>query len=213
MEVLVDNKSVDDAFIADGITLEDALRHLQEKVCAAGSMVTALRCDGREVPASAMAETLGKPAASFQRLEISTGTREALVLDALKEASSCLTQTQEACREVAVLLTEGRTDDAVKDLRECLSVWQKIHDAIGKSIEILELDAEQMTVGERTLLELISRPKGVLLQVKDALIAQDYVMLADILKYEFDEVTDCWHQIIARVKREAEERHPQPGSA
>ena len=204
MEVLVDDKQVDDAFIAGGITVEDALKHLQSEVCGPERMVVTLRCDGRDVPPHTMAEILQKPADSFGRLEILTGTKEALVSDALEQASACLSETQAACRRVAELLTTGSTDDAVRSLGECMAVWQQVHEAIGKSMEVLQLDSEAIMVNETPLVELIGKPKGTLLQVKEALVAHDYVMLADILQYEFDEVTEVWHQIIDRIRQEVE---------
>jgi hypothetical protein len=51
---------------------------------------------------------------------------------------------------------------------------------------------------------MIGKPKNVLLQIKSALQARDHVLLADILQYEFSEVTKSWHDLIAGLRREAE---------
>lgn len=57
-----------------------------------------------------------------------------------------------------------------------------------------------------TLNATLSRPKDVLLQIKNALLAQDHVLLADILQYEFTDVTEMWHSLIARLNQEAADR-------
>ncbi len=204
MDVFFDDKLVENAFVDDATTVEEALRHVREKLCALDRLVIGLRCDGQEVAPDMMTRTLQEPAASFERLEVVTGTREELVTDAMAQASDCLAETGGACRQIADLLTEGNTTEAVKTLGECLRVWQQIHEAVGKSIEMLQIDAEHTMLGDEPLIQLIMKPKQVLLQVRDALKVQDYVLLADILQYEFSSVTDCWHKLIGKLRQEAE---------
>ncbi len=210
MEVFVDDAPVD-TVLDSAATIEDALHHIQSQSCAPDSLVVGLRCDGQDVPVNAMADTLRKPASSFELLEVFTGTKATLVTDAMTQASACLTQTQEACQRVAELLTEGKTVEAAEALGECLRVWQQIHDAVGKSIQMLQLDVLQATVNDETLLAAISKPKETLLQVKEALQVRDHVLLADILQYEFPAVTEQWHAIIAKLREEAQDLETSRG--
>lgn len=204
MEVFVDDTPVNADSFREG-TVEDALRHVQANRCAPGHLVVGLRLDGKDVPTHAMTDTLRRPASSFDRLEVFTGRKAILVADAMAHASACLTETESACQRAAELLTEGKIVEASEGLADCLRTWQQIHDAIGKSIEMLQLDVEQTTVNEEPLLALIRKPAEVLLEVKDALKSRDHVLLADILQYEFSEVTSCWHSIIAKLRAEAED--------
>jgi hypothetical protein len=203
VEVFVDDRRVDDA-LAAGATVEDAVRLVQSSVCSADRMVVGLRCDGRDIPADAMPDTLGKPANSFERLDVITGGRAELVADAMARASTCLSETEGSCRRVAELLTEAKTVEAAEMLGDCLRIWQQIYDAVGKSIEALQLDPERTTINDESLMDLIGKPKNVLLQIKSALQARDHVLLADILQYEFQEVTKSWHDLIAGLRRETE---------
>ena len=202
MEFFLDDNQQDTA-LADISTVEDALHHVQSALCASGRVVVGIRCDGQDIPSTAMVETLRKPTSSVDRLEVFTGTRAELVDEAMQQASVCLAETDTACKRVAGLLTEGQTVDAVEALGECLRIWQQVHEAVAKSIEMLQLSAEQTAVNGVPLIELVSKPKEVLLQVRDALQASDYVLLADILQYEFQEVTEQWQAIIARLREEA----------
>jgi hypothetical protein len=204
MQLFIDDRKIDDDFLHEG-TLEDALRHVQECVCEPGRLVIGLRCNGEELTTEAMAAALQKPAPSFDRLDVFTSTSQGLVTDAMKQASSSLDATEEAYNQVAELLIQGQIGEAVKSLGECLRVWQQIHEAVAKSIQLLRLDADAIQIRDESLAEAIGKPKDVLLQVRDALEAQDHVLLADILQYEFADVTQTWHSIVTRIQRAAEE--------
>ena len=52
--------------------------------------------------------------------------------------------------------------------------------------------------------DVIGKPKEVLLHIRNALLAEDHVLLADVLRYEFDDVTNSWYALIARIRQEAE---------
>ncbi len=204
MELFVDDHPVDAAFVGEG-TVEDALRHVQTELCGEGRMVIGVRCDGRDVFADAMVETLRQKADSFQRVEVFTGTKWRLVSDAMGQASACLSETEGACRQAAELLTQGRTAEGTQTLAQCLRVWQQIHDALAKSLAMLEVDPDEITINDIPLHEFFEKPRDVLLEVRKALEARDNVMLADVLQYEFPQVTENWHALINHLKARADE--------
>ncbi|MHC4695504.1 MAG: hypothetical protein ACYTFA_02045 [Planctomycetota bacterium] len=203
MEVFVDDHQIESDFVADR-TIEDALKYVQSSICSPGHIVVGLRCDGEDVAVNEMGPALAKPASTLDRLEVFTGTRQSLVIDAMIQAAATLEETEDACRRVADLLTEGNTADGIQTLGGCLGVWQQIHNAVSQSIHMLQLDPERITVNDEPLVTLISRPKDVLLQVKQALESQDHVLLADIMQYEFETVTQQWHDIVDLLRRQAE---------
>jgi hypothetical protein len=205
MEIFVDDERIDAAHLSAG-TVEAALMHVQTTLCGPDQLVVAVRCDGNEVPAARMAETMCKPASSFSRLDVTTGSRYALVEDAMTDASACLADSEQACQRVAELLAEGRTVEGIELLGECLRIWQQIHDAVIKSIGMLEIDPDQLDLAAGSLTDAIAGPRAILEQLRDALQHRDHVALADLLRYEFSGVTDQWHSALLRIRREAEER-------
>ncbi len=202
MEIFVNDDPIDSDPMTRG-TVEDALRLIQSTLCGPGQLVTGLRCNGEDVPSDAMNSTLGEPLEKLQRLEVFTTTRAALVVDVMNEAASALDETDKGCRRSAELLSEGKAAEGVEALGECLGVWRQIHEAVGNSIKMLGVDADMLRVGDEPLAAIISKPKDVLYQVKEALAAKDYVLLADVLQYEFGEVTEQWRIAIARLQEEA----------
>ena len=205
MEVFVDESMVEREAIP-GETVEDAVRHVQSSVCPPDRLVVRFRCDGQDVPSDEMANTLQRPASELSRLEIFTGTKGALVLDAMTQASASLNETEAFCQRAAQMLTEGKTTEGMQTLGEVLRVWQQIHLAVVNSIEMLRLDLENTLVQDEPLSSAIIKPKEVLIQMRDALRAQDHVMLADVLQYELGDVTTQWYAIIDRLREEAEQR-------
>ena len=213
MQILIDGKEVSGAFVAEK-TLRDALLHVQSHLCPEDHIVVAVRCDDQEIPREQMEETLDRPAASFRKVEITTSTPARLVADAMSQASSALDETEESCRKVAQMLTAGQTVEAARLFGECLRIWQQIHEAVSKSIRMLQLDPSTVTVRDESLMDVVAKPRDVLLQVRQALQAQDHVLLADLLQYEFADVTEQWHALIARLEQEARDRMtPEPDDA
>jgi hypothetical protein len=103
-------------------------------------------------------------------------------------------------------LIEGRIIESVQRLADSLTIWQQIHEAVSKSIQMLDLDPQMITVGDQSLVVALRGPKDMLLQVKEALEAKDYVMLADVLQYEIEPAVNTWRAILSEIHRLAVER-------
>jgi len=204
VEVFIDGSRVEEGFSQGN--LKEALLHLQSSLCAPTQIVVGIRCDGQDVPGSAMADVLDKPADTFVRVDVLTSTKEKLVTETMGQAAASLQETETACEQVVAMLTEGKTSEAIEMLGDCLRIWQQIHDAVAKSIQMLDLDLTEVTIKDEPMLDVITQPKETLVQIKQALQAQDYVLLADVLQYEFGNVTDRWYLLIARLRQEAEDR-------
>jgi len=205
VDIYINDSKIDAAVEATG-AVRDLVTALQSRYCPAGQLVVAVRCDGEDAAAGGMEQTLSRPASQVSRLDVFTASREVLVHDAMAQASATLQDTETACQRVAELIHEGQSKEGIELLGQCLHIWQQIHDAVGKSIIMLDLNVEEMTIRDAPLATIIGMPTETLLQVKGALQAQDHVLLADILQYEFTEVTERWHELIALLRNEAEER-------
>jgi len=212
LDLFVDDKKVDAECVGDG-TLAELLRDVWATRCPPPRILVGFRCDGVEVAGAAMATTLTRPAGSFELLEVFTSTREDLVADAMAQASASLEETEGVTQDVAELLMEGKAVEGIERLGQCLRIWQQIHDAVVKSLELLRLNPARVMVRDELLATAMDKPKDVLLQIKGALQAQDHVLLADILQFEFAEVTDMWHTMIARLRQEADDLRSAPGGA
>lgn len=204
MEVLLDGKEISKSIKAED-TLKDAILHMQQEICPPDHLVIKIQCNGQELVGDEMETGLSKPVSAYEKLEVTTSSRENLITDAMSQASISLQETETSCQQVAEMLTEGNSAEGIEALGQCLQIWQQIHEAVGKSIIMLGIDPDNIMIQDESFETVIRKPKEILLQIKKALQSQDYVMLADILQYEFKEVTDQWHMVIAKIRQEAEE--------
>lgn len=196
--VYVDDHLIDGRSLVNG-TIEEAVRHAQTNHCAADRLVVSLKCDGQDVSPAQMELTLRRRAGDVQRLEIVTGSRRELIGEVLTQASLSLEQTVTACQQAGELIVQGKIAEGIEELGKCTREWQQIHQAIFQSISILGPDAWNLTVGDRSLNDLMEDPHNALLQVKNALLAQDHVLLADVLQYEFTDALEIWRVLVNKL--------------
>jgi len=205
MQLYVDDQPVSIA-VDSSTLLEEFLRRIQREVCKTGHIVHSLRCDGLPIASNQMANVLDRPISAFHRLDVTTGTTGMLVVEAMVQAGAALGETEERSRQAAQFLMEGKAGEGVDALRECISAWQQIHDAVVKSIAMMELNTETLRIEGQPVGEVVSKPRDALLQVRQALLNNDFVLLADLLQYEFDDATQQWHALINSVRKEAQQQ-------
>lgn len=203
MEIFVDQKKMP-ADTLDADTVEELLQQIQTRLCQPGQMVVKVRCNGEDVPPGQMEPTMKEPTSAFETLEVFTSTRGTLVTDAMKQARASLEQTDAECESIASRINEGKIAEAIESLGDCLRVWQQVHEAVCRCIEMLKIDLKTTELDGKTLEELIAGPKEVLTQIKQALVAQDHVLLADVLRYEFDDVSEQWQRVITFLEQQGE---------
>lgn len=199
MDLYIDGVRVSDDFLPTG-TLEEALRDVQKNHCPAGRIVVGFSCDGEATEAADVPQLLQRPAAGFDRLDLSTSTPAAVVTDTMDRAGETLGHVEDALQQIAAMLIEGRADEAMTGLGECTRAWQQIHTAIVQSVALLGINPDRFLVKGGTLTEAMTQPRTALMQVRDALEAQDHVLLADVLQYEFSDAMRDWHAVLEHVR-------------
>lgn len=202
MELYLDDKIIDAQYPEEG-TLEDAVRHVQAQHCSKDQLVISLSCDGNQLDSETMQTALARPIPECEKLEVFTGTRAHLVIEAMTHCFDSLEETERLTESIADRLDGEDHGDALRELGACIRIWQQIHDALANSIEMLSIDPENFAIGETPLLEALVKPKEVLLQVKEALVQKDNVLLADVLRYELCDATKTWLTIIDTIRCEA----------
>ncbi|MEK6677757.1 MAG: hypothetical protein AABZ47_19155 [Planctomycetota bacterium] len=212
MEVFVDHSKLNESF--DGTrTVQDAVRVVQEHACSPGRLVVRLQFDGQDIKAEGMTAALQCDASALTRLDVFTASRGELVIDTMNQASLSLQETEEGCHQAAEMLGQGKVQEGMDTLAECLRIWQQVHQAVIGSIEMLGLDIMEATFQDAPLLDAVTKPKAVLFQIRDALKVNDHVLLADLLEYELSDVTNQWFSIIAHLREEADSTNNSPSEA
>jgi hypothetical protein len=204
MQVFIDGQQFSQT-IDEAATLESNVQSIREQLDQR-RMIVEIVCDGIDLVDGDLQEGLAQPAKKYKRVDIKTGTPEELVTLALSQGQCILTES-ESLRSTAVeKLSAGKVEEAMTALGECIAKWRSVHDALDKSIQMLDIDATSHTIGDRPLTEVILEPQNLLEEIKSTLLNKDFVQLADILEYEFETVINNWQSILKSVSDIAETR-------
>ncbi len=199
MEVYLDDHKTEISTPTDA-AVKDLLAELKDRAGASGRMIVGIQCDGLDVTGDAFAETLAAPVNAFARIEMQTAEPHHLVTEALALAEQLLEASTEQASGVVDLIALGKADEALPKLGECCNAWLQVNQGVCNAVSMLHLDPGAVTVGEKTLPELMAVPADQLKQLKDVIEAGDFVLLSDILTYEFPEAIESWRQMIAAVR-------------
>ena len=191
---------VDDQVFETRLQPENTVRELVDEVRAGLSrterLVMGIRADGLDITGDGYADALGKPLASFDRYDFTTGDPRRVAGDALAECRDLLADADARRAETVDLLTQGDVDAGVAGLGECCRSWQQVHQAVCNAIALLKLDPNALELPQGSLTTVLSGAREELSQVHEALRARDFVLVSDILQYEFDPIVANWRAAI-----------------
>ncbi|GIW76325.1 MAG: hypothetical protein KatS3mg104_1388 [Phycisphaerae bacterium] len=175
-------------------TLGDVLSHLQEK----NRLVTQVLIDGTEpdlshIPALRSRRLLG------HTIYIETTEPAQIARDVLTEVIVQMEQADSARRSATEHLVVGETNKALQKLAGCFTTWQTARQAIEKVAMLLRVDLERIQVEGISLTQILLEFAEQLRSIRSALESRDYVLLADILRYEIDQTTQRWFQAIRQL--------------
>lgn len=175
-------------------TLGDVLSHLQEK----NRLVTQVLFDGTEpdlshIPALRSRRLLG------HTIYIETTEPAQIARDVLTEVIVQMEQADSARRSATEHLVVGETNKALQKLAGCFTTWQTAQQAIEKVAILLRVDLEKIQVEGISLTQILLEFAEQLRSIRSALESRDYVLLADILRYEIDQTTQRWFQAIRQL--------------
>jgi hypothetical protein len=199
MEALLDGQPVEIS-IADGQKLEALLAEVNQIVAGRGRAVVSIQCDGQEVNAEALTAALGKPLSEFQRVELTSAPAKEVADAVLNQAGALVAETERDHGDIVELLNEGNTVRGMELLGGSFRLWQQAHDAVLQAVRLGGIRLDEVEVDGVSSMEIINGLKDKLAQIKDALEARDYVMLADILQYELGDTVQSWIALIGRMR-------------
>lgn len=205
MEVYLDETRVDHVF-DPGESLERGLRAVHGRYGSGDRIIVGVKCDGVHLLNEGLHEALQKPVGAFRCIEIVTAAPCVLASEALGEARRSLGDVDARRVQIAAHFSAGRIREGMSGLGEMLSVWQQVHDVVAKSVQMISDDLASMRVEGESIEDVLDAPRRQLMQIRDALQTQDFVMLADLLEYEFGEAVQSWSRVIDALDQRAQER-------
>lgn len=197
MIVTLDGRKLDQSFSANAslqsLVDEVRARHLRDR------LVIEVSVDGEVLVNPELSRRLGEPLAAASQIDLSSGDPRELACAALREVGEQLEIASEAHVEVAEELRAGRGAKAVDQYGALLTVWQAMQNSIRNGGYVVQRDFGTLEVEGRTVAQHLQDLASRLRDVRDAFEARDFVLLADILKYEMPEVCRHWRMIVQQI--------------
>ncbi len=211
MQVFLDQQPLS-ADLASPETLAEWAAYASQQAQAHSRVVVGIACDGEPVNEDRLEAMLEAQANQFQRVDFSTCQATALAGAALGQAAELLGQLGASQTSAAELFNQGQSGKAIDVLQTTFFGWNQVQVAVTKSSQLLQWSLDDMTVGEEPVIVIFERLAELLREVRQALESQDYVLLADLLQYEFGEVTARWQSLLEHFRQLADAQTSPDGT-
>lgn len=185
-------------------TVGQVVQVVGDRLAGSDRLVTRLQCGGEDVTDEAWSAVMQRGIGEVERIDLHTEPRRGTVLAALRQAREVLGQAMALRAVVAEALIEGRLSEAMDDLsaliRQCAASQEAVH--VGAALMNIDLDAlaardSELGAGIRSIAEALR-------QLKEALAQGDHVLLADQLRFEFDQTLAAWGGVVGALINEIE---------
>jgi hypothetical protein len=140
---------------------------------------------------------------TFSRYDFSTGDPRAVVRAAVVAAGELLDEAEDARVGVIEQLTQGRSAEGLAAPGKCCGAWRQVHSTISGALQLLKVDPASLRFEGRSAPESLADSKPPLNQIKAALDAHDFVLVSDVLQYEFEPVIQNWRSFMVALQEAA----------
>jgi hypothetical protein len=168
-------------------------------------VVVEIGCDGQRIAEDQLEQALAYEVNRIQRLEFNTCHTTTLVSSAFGQAVELLGRMGESQASAADLFNQGNNQQAIDLLQSAFSGWDQVQQAVAKSSQLLNWSLDDMQVQDQPVTEVLDQLAYLLREVRQSLENQDYVLLADLLQYEFGPLTTRWQEMLEGLRNIAQE--------
>jgi hypothetical protein len=205
MKMILNGRELSDV-VSDRTALGAALKAIQDEQIPPDEVIARILIDGEPLSAEQLAQWKDRPLADFQETRIEAKTKTAFAAECLRVLAEVLEHSGDLRNQISDQLCKGRGSEAMKSLQEYMRLWLGVQQSLTGAARLLEIDldaVELYNVGgdnaARPVLDYINRLTEQLTEVKTALQAGDYILVGDILDYEFGAITIDWQNLLRQL--------------
>lgn len=191
MDIYLDH----DRFDTDATTLGGLIAAVRDRLSDSGRAIVEVRFDGDTVPSDEL-ETRHDQVIEADEVQLITAEPFELARQSLLDVGEALAGVRENQQKAAELLQSDKPAEALNAIREALQVWQQAQETVLQAGRLIGLDLDHTEVNGELVPAIIESLAGRLKTVRDQLVANDWIGLADTLAYELDETIDTWVAMI-----------------
>jgi len=182
--------------------MRELLAAATDQLAPEGRVVVEVRIDGEAITGPALDED--KPTAADSDIRVYSARPNDLVVGVLEDVRGQLAKSQEMQQQAAELLQQDDPAKAMTLIQDSINGWLQAQQAVGQSAQLLQLDLAAIKVDDQPVLDRMNELIAQLTELKDAVVANDFVTLADALQYEWPEITERWDAAIGAIVRHVE---------
>jgi hypothetical protein len=156
--------------------------------------------DGREPDLRQLGDVRKSPLKDHH-IFIETADPREMAMDILKQVEVQLGEADRIKGEASKLLQSNQNVRAMEKLSGCLTTWQHAQESLLGTARLLKIDLEKISVGRRSLTELIASFTEQLKRIRSSLENRDFVTLSDVLIYETNKTSAEWREALEAMRR------------
>ena len=194
MIVTLDGNKLDGTFRG-----HESLRSLIDQVrkdTAGRRLVVSVTVNGERFVEEGLDDRLASPVGDDDQINLESYDRTELVADALREMADKTGAAIATQTTLAELLNKGDSASAMEGIGEFILLWQTCQKTIVQSCDILRTNLTINEYAGKTLADHLSDLADKLREIRDAMEASDYVLLADLLHYETPVLCETWQNVL-----------------
>lgn len=209
MKLLLNGQEIENT-LKDDASLAMALQAVQEENLSEDEVISAVYVDGEPLTADLLRQWKDRPLKDFCETRIEAPVKSVLACNSLHSIADALRESAEDRQQVVDLLCKGRSTEALGKLQNYLNMWNGVQQSLAGVCRLLDLELESLEIyssaGEPQIAtDLIHHLAEQFQQIKTSLEAGDFVLMGDILEYEFSAITDSWAAMLDEL---ADRFHP-----
>ncbi len=159
-------------------------------------MVVEVKIDGETLDPDRLEAEQHEPVDG--ELRIYSADPRGLVIPSVEQARDQLVEAGRWQEEAADLLQEDKAAEAMQLIGKAFNAWQQAQQVVQQSAALLRIDLDALSFDGHTMPQVVGELLEQLKVLRDLLVANDTVALADALAYEWPAMNEKWIGVLDR---------------
>lgn len=183
--------------------MRELLAAVSESLAPKGRVVVEVKVDGQTITGPALDDDqLPQPGSDIR---VYSAKPSDLVVGILEEVRTGLADASRMQTQAAEHLQQDDPTKAMELVKASINAWLQAQQAVGQSAQLMQLDLQAIQVEGQSVIERMNELIASLNELKDIVVANDFVALADALQYEWPEITERWDGAIGAIIKHVED--------
>lgn len=183
-------------------SMRELLAAARDQLATDGRVVVEVIVNGEAITGPALEDD--RPTDADHDIRVYSARPGELVVGVLEGVREELAKSLEMQKQAAELLQQDDPAPAMGLIRQSIDGWLQAQRAVGQSAQLLQLDLESIKIEGQSVLARMTELITSLTEVKDAVVANDFVALADAMQYEWPGITERWDAALGAIVKHVE---------